>query len=71
MIVKVQISTATNIPGGPHVLVYNESRSIEYEAAADEAILDVMDGRPKAFFHAHLNETKKLIIDKEADWQTW
>lgn len=71
MIVKVQISLATNLPGGPRVLIYNKDRSIEYEAIADEAVLGIMDGRPKAFFNAHLDKDRKIILDEEAEWQAW
>ena len=70
MIVKVQISLDTSLPK-KQVLVYNEDRSIEWHAEAPKEILEVMDSRPKAFFKAHLDKDKKIVIDEEVPEQTW
>lgn len=64
MIVKVQISQATSAPKA-QVLVYNKERTLSYQGDATEEILDLMDGRPKAFFHAAILLNGKLDIRKE------
>jgi hypothetical protein len=71
MIVKVQVSLATTEPKR-RVLVYNRSRSVQWEDEASADILKVMNGKAKAFFHATVSKkTKRLEIGAETDWQDW
>lgn len=79
IIVKVQMSLESNIPGqtkpGSFMLVYNESRSFKLEREPDKCIIGKMLGRPKAFFYATKedkgNGHVQLIIHGEAPWQNW
>lgn len=69
-IVKVQRSLA---PRG-RVLIYDESRSVFFECA-DEDVTDGADlleeGWFKAYFHAHLDEQNRIILDDLAEEQAW
>lgn len=70
MIVKVQLSLATNRPK-QRVLIYNEDRSIMYEDDAAKEVVELMDGLPKAYFRAHLDKNKKIVLDEQAEDQDW
>ena len=70
MIVKVQVSLATTLDN-QRVLMYNEDRSAQYECDVDQTIVDLMNGRLKAFFHAELLPDGELTIHKDAPWQDW
>ena len=70
MIVKIQISLATSADKS-RVLVYNEDRSIRWEDKAPEAVLILMNGAPKRFFHADVDKDGRLILDSEAPEQEW
>lgn len=68
LIVKVQLSL---VPQG-EVLVYNEDQSIFYTGLADKAIVEAMAGELKAYFYASIDKkTKKINLDRPADWQNW
>lgn len=78
MIVKVQLSLESNLPGhtvGSRMLVYNKSRSVMFERDADDCIVKKMKGRPEAFFNATTDDggkdTGKISISDEAPWQDW
>lgn len=69
-VVKVQLSLETTAEKR-QVLVYdNEGRIAPYQADADEALLTIMAGRPKAFFFATL-DNGTLSIGDEAPWEDW
>lgn len=75
-IVKVQISLVTS-DGSTRMLIYSKLSSIMYEGLATQDILDVMNGRPKAYFEAELvsdpdNGNKSRIkLIKEVKTQNW
>ena len=70
MIVKVQLSLLSSA-GKEQMLIYNEDRSVRYEAPADPKIKDLMGGRLKAYFTAELRPDGKLALGGEAMPQTW
>lgn len=70
MIVKVQVSLVST-SGAQRVLIYNSDRSVEWEGALSPEVERLMDGRPKAFFHAHVGWDGKLSLDRGARWQQW
>lgn len=70
MIVKVQISIATNQPNR-RVLVYNKDRSIMYEHDATDEVIELVGDYPKAYFKAHLDKYKKLVLDERVEDQDW
>ena len=53
MIVKVQVSLASS-DNVTRVLIYNQSRTFEYVGGLNQDMVDVMAGRPKAFFEASM-----------------
>lgn len=69
MIIKIQMSLMTNA-GRPQALMYNKDRSALLEIEATKDIQHLMHGRPKAFFHAEIVDTK-FVISHEAKWQNW
>jgi len=69
MIVKVQLSLFGSEPA-PQMLIYNEDRSIVYEAEATPEILACMDGAAKKYFTAELVGTEILLGD-ETETQNW
>ena len=72
MIVKVQASLAGS--HGPSVLIYDETRAIEYEtsdAGEVEAIHDLLDGAPKAYHYAKLDEDRRIVLLEPAPDQPW
>lgn len=69
-IFKIQLPIATSAPV-PLALVYNEDRSKHGQFEAGEDLIDLMDGRPKAFFFAKQRPTGEIEIDREAPWQKW
>jgi hypothetical protein len=75
MIVKVQLSLESNAVGhtpGSRMLVYNKSRSVQFETDADVEVVEKMKGRPKAYFHATKDEHAPTVkIQDEAPWQDW
>lgn len=70
MIVKVQISIATNQPNR-RVLIYNKDRSITYETDVTDEVLELVEGLPKTYFKAHLDRYKKLVLDERVEDQDW
>lgn len=66
MIVKVQWP----LSGETNVLVYNEARTIMQIVPCTEELWDTLKGKPKMFFHAHI-ENKMLVLDEPAHWQDW
>jgi hypothetical protein len=56
------------------VLVYNKDRSLQEMFDADgeqyDALLQLMEGEPKAFFWAH-RSGKGIELDEPAPWQDW
>jgi len=73
-IIKIQLSLSGNTPDantGGQMLVYNESRSLEYEGDTTPEIKKLLDGRPKAYFIGYLNEKKQLVVGKEVVDPGW
>ena len=71
MIVKIQISLMTT-EKQKTMLIYNRSRSVLYQAPADKDVLEIMKGRPKAYFNAIINKATKFIeIQNEVNDQLW
>lgn len=67
-IVKVQVP----IGGEGPALVYNKDRTTEVFMETNEEILGLLDGRPKAFFFAYVDEqTEAVMVGPEAPWQDW
>lgn len=68
-VVNVQVSVTTTAPR-PQVLIYNVTRSVVWEGDADDEVLELMAGRKKAHFRAHVRDDGKIILDKEerASW---
>lgn len=68
-IIKVQ--AAIFPPDGP-LLVYNEDRTLTYHGPASQEVLDLLDGRAKAYFYASVDpDTRELVIRGEAPCQDW
>lgn len=71
MIVKVQLPLSTNEPE-PLALVYNENRKYDVFMRITPDLIKVMEGRPKAFFHATYDKVaNNTILGKEAPHQPW
>jgi hypothetical protein len=70
VIVKVQLSISSTLPGR-RVLIYDESRKHTWEDTAPPDIEALMGDRLKAYFHAHLDDARKIIIDEAAPPQDW
>ena len=68
MIIKVQISVLSS---AERVLIYDKHRRFTYEGEATPEIKELLAGRPKAFFHAMIDDQKRFEIDGEALWQEW
>lgn len=78
MIVKVQLSLDSNVPGhkaGSRMMVYNQTRSVMFEREADPEVVKKMKGRPKTYFNAEYQAKKgqdgRINILDEAPWQDW
>jgi hypothetical protein len=69
-IIKLQVSIYTT-ESKSQVLIYNKDRSIFYQEDITPEIEDLMDGDKKAYFEAHIDETNKLVLDKQIDEQNW
>ena len=69
VIVKIQIPLSSN-QKNPPALIYNESRTLQ-EYVAVELVADIMLERPKAYFKAHIDKDKKLVIGEEVEEQKW
>ncbi len=79
MIVKVQLSIFHNDSHNSSksgyqdsiMLIYNEDRSVRYEADTTEEIRQLMNDRLKAYFEYELDDQNKIIIGKEVNEQNW
>lgn len=69
-IVKVQASLTSN-NDVQSILIYNEDESVMAEFDATDDVLKLLDGRPKAFFFAHIADDGGLILGTPAPWQQW
>ena len=69
MIVKVQIPQATN-DHDAGALIYNKDHTVCATVPITDEMLVAMEGEPKKFFHAHIEE-ENIALDKEAKWQDW
>ena len=70
MIVKVQQSIQTT-EKTKQILVYNQSRTIEYQGDITEEIKEMMKGRLKVFFKAKLSPENQIILIKEVKEKDW
>ena len=69
MIIKIQTSIVTNNSNATS-LIYNEDRTIMYEAPLTKDIREIMKGEHKKYFNAHLVDTI-INIDDEVEEQEW
>jgi hypothetical protein len=69
-IVKVQLSIVSSEPV-KQALVYDKKHEWFGQFDATPELGAAMKGRPKAFFHATLNDDGVVQLGKEANWQTW
>ncbi|MCZ7622388.1 hypothetical protein KsCSTR_20120 [Candidatus Kuenenia stuttgartiensis] len=69
-IVKVQSSLHTT-EAVLKMLVYNEDKSIHYEADLTAEVRNLLAGRPKAYFEFALNECSEIRLGKEVAPQNW
>lgn len=71
-VVKVQLPIMGDMS---QILIYTQDRKIEQMFPAKGELLKdlqgMMEGEPKAFFYAHTDENKFLVIDDPAPWQNW
>ena len=71
MIVKLQVPLASNDPNAG-ALVYSRDRSFHTFIPMDEAVEEVMRGRPKAFFYVNFDKKRdEFAFEGEAPWQEW
>lgn len=70
MIIKVQVSLATNHKK-KMVLVYNMDKTIMREFPMNKDVVDVMNGRSKAYFNANHRPDGILEIFDEIETQNW
>ena len=70
MIVKVQVSTFDS-SGRKRVLVYDEQQTFRFEGDLDPDTELLMGGRAKAFFHARIDNQKRIALGEGAPWQPW
>lgn len=70
MIVKVQQSIATT-HAAPQMLIYNEDRSVTYEAPLTAPVARVLGARLKAYFYATIDGAGLLSLDGAAPEQDW
>ena len=66
---KVQVSLTTS-HAERQVLIYNKSKEIMIQLPATKAVLKVMGGRPKVYFHGYI-ENKNFHFNGEAKQQDW
>ena len=64
-IVKIQ----TPLAGDDLALIYDEARSFTLQVPTAE-VVDAMQGRIKAYFYAHITDTK-LALESDAPAQDW
>lgn len=69
MIVKVQVPILGNTEKLA-ALIYNKNRSVQTTMSLSKEIIDMMDGRLKAYFNAKMDGTI-LVLGKEARKQNW
>jgi hypothetical protein len=70
MIVKVQVPLASSETNAP-ALVYDEARSFNLYFACTPELMERLNGRPKAYFEAKLNEKQELELGQEVPMQRW
>ncbi len=76
VIVKVQLPVVTSEPS-PMCLVYNEDRSVLNQFPVSAAVKNLLRGKLKSFWHAHLIPDPKkkgaflVSLDRKAPWQEW
>lgn len=69
VIIKLQLPLMST-HDEPLALIYNKDRSVEEMLPVTDDVRKLMKGRYKAFFHAEI-VNDKIVIDKEAKWQSW
>jgi len=69
-IVKVQISLSTTEPR-PQAFIYDEHREFSWLGDAPRDLIELMDGRAKAFFYAKLLPSGLISIEGDAAKQRW
>ena len=70
LILKVQTSLSTNADT-QMVLVYDKDRSVMGEFPITEGIAKVMNGKPKRYFHAEVDDEGCIHLGKPVKEQAW
>lgn len=70
MIVKVQVPLMSNI-AKPMALVYDEEQKFRCFVDVSAELLKTMDGRPKAYFIASIDDDGMLILGDEVEARPW
>lgn len=71
MIVKVQRSIQTNSSEGPQLLVYNQDRTVEYQAPLPDEVKKWMGDRYKLYCKGKLTEDGLIHFGKIVPDQAW
>lgn len=69
LIVKIQVALFSS-QKNPPALICSQDRTIE-EFCDASLVADIMLERPKAYFKAHIDKNKKLVIGEEVEEQKW
>ncbi len=69
-IVKVQLSITTT-PARRQVRIYNEDRTIDYTADADDELVKELDGELKSYWYTNIGEDGMLSLEGLACPQDW
>ena len=70
MIVKVQLPLSSN-QKDPPAFIYDEKKEVEMFVPITKELLEHMDGEPKKYFKAHILKDGTLMLDEEAEEQSW
>ena len=68
-IYKVQVPMASNVANAP-ALCYNKRRNHQVQIPIDDALIKLLDGRPKVYVMAYM-KGGQFYIDKEVEKQAW
>jgi hypothetical protein len=69
-IFKIQVPLGGNV-ADPPALVYNRSRSREFQLTVTKELLDLMAGEPKKYFRGVFKRGEFSIIEEVHPWQDW
>lgn len=69
MIIKIQLPLNSNVREAP-ALIYNERKTV-YLRSPVKIVQEIMAGRPKVYFKAHIDKNKQLVVGEEVEEQKW